>query len=251
LIKPGLAWASLKMGTGYYTNLCGSGTAATTYSCFNGCSVDTGTCTATNNGAVRYQCLGNWNQCLENESSWSNGVSLGDPGCGNTVQLAVYDRKCRREDGTWDGLCRLLGYMVWYSGDCRPGVAGYATGIPQAPTVTALPTTTSKFSTPVPTSRVIATPTLAKTQIACGKACNTDNDCSSGLFCENRLCRNRDCPLDKSCFCSPVTGGALDEENQATESPKTGGQVWILGVGLLVMGFAGFKLAKLGRILWS
>src|SRR5690606_40062787 len=29
------------------------------------------------------------------------------------------DKQCRRSDGSWDDSCKLLDYMVWYSGDCK------------------------------------------------------------------------------------------------------------------------------------
>ena len=238
-VVPRSVLAGLKYGTGYYSNLCGTGTAATAYTCNNGCSPATGTCTTTGDGAVRYVCQGNWNQCLENEIGWVNGVSVGDPGCDNTVQLSIYDHKCRRDDGTWDVPCQLLGYMVWYSGDCRPGVAGYTTGIPLLPT-----------STPKPTPKI--SPTVSKTQGACNKTCVTDTDCTSGLFCDNKVCRNRDCPLDKTCFCStssitptgvPAVGGAT--------SPETGISLWLIGLGILGLGYLGIKVLHIGKILWQ
>ena len=248
-VVPSGVLAGLKYGAGYYTNLCGTGTLATAYACSNGCNPITGICTSSANGAVRYVCLGNWNQCLENEAGWVNGVSVGDPGCDNTVQLSIYDHKCRREDGSWDGSCRLLGYMVWYSGDCRPAVAGYTTGIPVLPTTTLTPVPSSKFSTPTPQTKI--SPTLTKTQGVCNKACGVDEDCTSGLFCENKVCRNKDCPVDKTCFCSIVATSTITPVVGGATSPETGMSMWLWGLGILGLGYLGLKVIKIGKILWS
>jgi len=105
----GVVRAALTLGNGYYTNLCDSGTNAIYYSCDKGCNPSAGTCTSSNSGAVKYVCAGNWNQCLESESLWSNFEQMNDTGCGQTVQLSLFDKKCRRDDGPWENSCRLLG----------------------------------------------------------------------------------------------------------------------------------------------
>ena len=127
----GVAKAAIAYGTGYYVNLCGGGTAAAQYNCNAGCSPTSGACESGNNGAVKYTCVGKWNQCVESESGWSGREEVGNPGCNRTVQLSLFDKKCRREDGGWDQTCQLLGYMVWYSGECG-GPTPQVTQIPQA-----------------------------------------------------------------------------------------------------------------------
>lgn len=243
-VFPHQARAALSFGGGVYTNLCGTGTQATAYRCTADCNPETGTCTAENEGAVRYVCLGNWNQCLENESGWGNGVSLGNPGCGNTVQLSVYDKKCRKEDGSWDFSCKLLGYMVWYSGACR-------TGVTPLPTVSVA---VSKFSSPTPSLALSPKPTLisSQPQSKCDSLCQINSDCSQGLTCIDGVCRNKDCPADKTCFCqgegqvkaSATASGKL-------QSPETGFSAWIWVLGAVVLGWAGYKIIRLGRVLWS
>lgn len=255
-IWPEVSVAAIKYGSGYYTNLCGSGTQATAYTCDNRCSPTTGTCSATNDGAVRYVCRGNWNQCLENESGWTNGISLGDPGCDYTTQLSVYDHKCRNSDGSWDSTCRLLGYMVWYSGDCRPGVAGYTTGVPQSPTPTPTRAPTSKFSSPTPsvkvTPTVMVSPTLSKTQPICNKTCTLNSDCATGFVCQNKTCRNKDCPSDNTCFCNlTATSSGKLGGNGTTVSPETGAPLWLMVLGILGLGYMGLKVLHVGKVLWG
>lgn len=68
---------------------------------------------------VSYTCDGRTNECLQNEGGWSQGSkSTGNPGCGKTVQLDVFDRKCRLDGWQWDPACQFQSHAVWYSGDC-------------------------------------------------------------------------------------------------------------------------------------
>ncbi|MBL7156333.1 MAG: DUF11 domain-containing protein [Candidatus Pacebacteria bacterium] len=120
-IVPNFANAGLSYDTGYYTNLCGSGLSADSYSCQANCN--TGTGEARGDYVVKFTCDGNLTDCTQNESAWTDYQKVNDPypGCGKTVQLDVFSKNCR-EDGPYIWSCGdsdLLGYMVWYSGDCN------------------------------------------------------------------------------------------------------------------------------------
>jgi len=120
LLFPLVASANLNYGAGYYTNLCGSGTAANFYSCSANCNPATGECSG--NYVVKWTCDGNVTDCRDNESAWSSyhKVDSPHPGCNKTVQIDVFSKNCR-EGGGWNcGDSDLLGYMVWYSGSCAP-----------------------------------------------------------------------------------------------------------------------------------
>lgn len=110
--------SALSYNNGTYTNLCGSGTAATAASCNGGCNTTSGSCSSSINGVVKYVCDGRVTDCRQNESSFSTYQNLSGVTCGKTVQLDVFSKNCR-ENGNW--VCtggELRDYMVWYSGDC-------------------------------------------------------------------------------------------------------------------------------------
>lgn len=135
--------AQMGYGSGVYTNLCGSGTAANSHACSGECNPGSGSCTGNgNHRVVRFVCDGRTTDCRSNESAFSTSQSLGNPGCGKTVQLDVFEKACRNSNGGWD--CtdgQMTDYMVWYSGDC--------------PAPTAPPT---KKPTPRPTTTPTAPP---------------------------------------------------------------------------------------------
>jgi len=118
LFSPLETSANLNYGAGYYTNLCGSGTAANFYSCSANCNPATGDCSG--NYVVKWTCDGNTTDCRDNESAWSSyhKVDSPHPGCNKTVQIDVFSKNCRAGGGWSCGDSDLLGYMVWYSGDC-------------------------------------------------------------------------------------------------------------------------------------
>ncbi len=113
-------FAQVNYNGGTYTNLCGTGTAATAHTCNAGCNIGSGTCTSLDNkvAVVRFQCDGRSTECRNNESPFATSHSLGNPGCGKTVQIDVFDKTCRQSNGNWDSSCQLKDYIVWYSGDC-------------------------------------------------------------------------------------------------------------------------------------
>lgn len=138
---------------GEYTNLNGSGTAAT-FHIRNGCDENSGFCFG--NAVYRFQCDGRTTDCRSNES-FSTGQSLGNPGCDKTVQLDVFDHNCR-QNGGWD--CGIpQDYMVWYSGAC---VVPTATPTPTppvfVPTATPTPTPIIFVPTATPTPTRFITP---------------------------------------------------------------------------------------------
>lgn len=258
--------AAVNFAEGYYTNLCGTGTRASAYTCNSGCNPAKGECISQNSGAVKYTCSGNWDQCLENESGWDDSEELGNPGCGKTIQLSLFDKKCRREDGSWDGACRLLGYMVWYSGGCReqvtpaptarPGEIPTATPKPTAvPTgrLTPTPTSASKFRSPTPTIQPTVLPSAKPTAVptkpaaVCNRQCRTDGDCGAGFACEDRVCRNPSCPTDKTCFCGQVAGTGSGK----LTTPETGWPIWLWAIAAAGLGYGGWKLSRWGRALWE
>lgn len=110
-------------GVGVYTNLCGTGTAATVDSCNKGCNTEKGTCSGT--AVAKFVCDGRQNECGGNKGAtpikpeeWGISSSIDVVGCGQTVQLDVYTEKCRLDNGNWKEGCQPVDYMVWYSGDC-------------------------------------------------------------------------------------------------------------------------------------
>jgi len=264
----GVVRANLSYGTGYYTNLCDSGTSAKYYNCDPGCNPTLGSCQSTNNGVVRWTCNGKWDQCLSSESGWNGSENLNGVTCGTTVQLSLFDKKCRREDGSWDNSCKLLGYMVWYSGDCTAGFM--KTPVPTqlispttkaqtviSPTVTVTPKPTVKISatpvaTVVPTAvsklgqTVKPTVTLTKkpSQNVCGKTCSETNPCQAGFACDSGVCRNPACLSDESCFCGQVAGAV------AVKAPATAETSWWGALILAGMGTLGFKVRKFAKKVW-
>jgi hypothetical protein len=266
-IRTGSVRAATSYGNGYYTNLCDSGTAATYYNCDPGCNPQTGSCSSTNDGVVKWVCQGKWNQCLEWESQWSNYEQIDTTGCGYTVQLSLFDKKCRRDDGTWDNTCRLLGYMVWYSGDCWPGVTTPTAGptpIPSSvpsptPTVTATPTvkpdinptavTVSQYSN-LAASGVVKpspTPTAPPMVGVCGRKCQLAADCQAGFACVNNFCRNPACPDDTTCFCH---GESASSSAVTKTSPSTGVETWLGMAGMAGLGVLGIRLKKWAGKVW-
>lgn len=112
------ATGPLSYGGGVYTNLCGTGTAATADTCNAGCNPYTGSCSSTTASVVRYVCDGRLNECRQNESGFSTSQSVAGVSCGKTVQLDVYTKNCRADGGWSCSSSDLKDYMVWYSGDC-------------------------------------------------------------------------------------------------------------------------------------
>lgn len=142
--------ARISYGSGSYTNLCGGGTNAESYTCSSGCNPAQGRCQSDNESVVKWTCNGKLNQCGENESAWANVQELGQPGCDKTVQLSLFDKNCRKNDGSWDTSCVLSGYMVWYSGTCN--------GLSPTVGYSATPSATATIS-----GRPAATPTVRPT----------------------------------------------------------------------------------------
>lgn len=160
-----LGLATVLMGAGQveaeWVNLCGDGTRAAVYTCPAECDQGEGVCRAENEGAVRWICTGKRYQCVEEgESEWGREARLGAPGCNRTVQLSVFDRKCRREDGGWDETCRILGYMVWYTGECGGQTSQTSQTNQTMPTATGVPTLMTSPTTVLrPTGGLSPTPT--------------------------------------------------------------------------------------------
>lgn len=154
--------ANLSFGNGFYTNLNGSGTSATLHT-GNNCDPSSGSCSG--NTVYRFQCDGSTTDCRLNESGPSSSQSFGNPGCGKTVQLDVFDHNCRANGG-WD--CAVpQDYMVWYSGDCAAPTA-VPTQTPR-PTIvpTVIPTSIPTIvPTVIPTVIPVAVPTVAN-QVSC------------------------------------------------------------------------------------
>ena len=118
--------APITYGTGYYTNLYGSGEAANLHTGAY-CNPSTGSCWApggAGTSVVKFTCNGKTAHCneLNGTETWStsNRVDNPHPGTGKTVQLDVFNKKCRVGDYGWETDCQELDYMVWYSGDSAP-----------------------------------------------------------------------------------------------------------------------------------
>lgn len=246
----GGTWAKANMsyGNGYYTNLCGGGTAANTYSCNNNCVPTSGLCRSNNGGAVRYVCSGKWTGCLESET-WGNVAQLGQAECGKTVQLSLYDKKCRQEDGSWDSSCTLSGYMVWYSGDCwgTSTAPALATATP-AKKISPTPTTKPLPGVASPTAK-LASPTPAKptptSTLICNRSCVMDSECGAGFTCANGLCRNPNCSTDNTCLCS--SKAATDSGKGSPETGVSG--LWGTGL-MLVLAVFGWQLTRFSKKVW-
>lgn len=246
------AQAAIPFGTGTYVNLCGSGTAANVYSCNANCNVRTGSCAGSNNGVVKYTCNGRWDQCLESESYWSNYAEVGSTSCGKTVQVSVFDKKCRLENGGWDPSCKLDGYLVWYSGDCQ---TGFGSTITPAPTQSPMPTsritpvvspTVAPRSSPTPT--VEPTPGVTGGAAAiCNKSCVLDSECQAGFKCLGGQCRNPACSTDTTCFCG---GEKVATGSGGKKSPDTGGEEFILIAGVVVLLGMGIYARRVAGKIW-
>ncbi len=143
--SPSQVFAAIPYNGGEYINLCGTGEAANAHTCNRGCDINSGRCTAPAGTVVKFTCDGRQANCTDNESNWSSSQSIGSVSCGKTVQIDVFNKKCRNTTGGWD--CNdsgdLRDYIVWYSGDCP---AATATPTPR-PTSTPRPSATP---TPVP-----------------------------------------------------------------------------------------------------
>lgn len=109
----------LAYGGGVYTNLCGTGTAATAHTCNQGCNTATGTCISSGLNVVKYTCDGYQTECRSNESSFTGSHQLAGTACGQTVQIDVFNQNCRAGGGWNCSEDDLLDYIVWYSGDCQ------------------------------------------------------------------------------------------------------------------------------------
>ncbi|MBN2421696.1 hypothetical protein JXB41_00595 [Candidatus Woesearchaeota archaeon] len=105
-------------GKGEYTNLCGSGYAATYYNCPANCNPNTGYCSGS--WVVLYTCSGKRDECRSNEQNLGNSGSFDLSACENTQQIDVFNHNCRDQGGWSCDSDDLLGYMVWYSGSCAP-----------------------------------------------------------------------------------------------------------------------------------
>lgn len=109
------AFAGMAYNGGEYINLAGSGTNANSHT-GQYCTPGSGSCQGPS--VVKFTCDGRNPDCRSGESGFSSSQSLGNPGCGKSVQLDVFNKNCRLSNGGWDDSCQLLDYMVWYSGDC-------------------------------------------------------------------------------------------------------------------------------------
>jgi len=253
--------AALTYGNGYYTNLCDSGTAATYYNCDSGCDPKTGSCRSETMGVVKWVCSGKWNQCLESESQWSNLEQVDNIGCGYTVQISKFSEKCRMENGSWNSNCRLLGYMVWYSGDCwQEGTPRVPTGRPSSTpkpivsltvTPSQVPNAQSKLAsvlTITPTQKPSPSPTGGVGERICGLKCKGATDCQAGFACVSGACRNPACETDKTCFC---LGGKEATSSAITKkSPDTGPEVWLGMAGMVFLGWLGLRMRRAAKKLW-
>lgn len=113
----------LAAGPGY-TNVCGSGTAANNYDnsrCPANCDMGSGNCTA---GATQYifrfQCQGNQTVCTAiNEEKGGPGTTknVKNVPCGQTAQVDVFNHDCRNNGWSCSD-SDVLGYLVYYGGDC-------------------------------------------------------------------------------------------------------------------------------------
>jgi hypothetical protein len=262
-----VARATMTYGNGYYTNLCDGGVSANYYNCNPDCDPGTGSCKSINQGVVKWTCKGKVSQCLEDESAFSNTATLDDESCGYSQQISLFDKKCRKSDETWDNTCNLLGYMVWYGGDCGKdllvvsGSPDYATQFSATPTATmlVLPTVAvakqisgylASLSTSIsPTG--IPTPTTANARGACGSKCGQTSQCSLGFVCSGGVCRNPACTGDVSCFCQGSSASSAAVVSTGSATPKTGVETWLGMIMMTGLGIGGWKLRKLSGKFWA
>lgn len=118
LISFHFAFANQTYGSGEYTNLCGTGYAASSDSCNGGCNTSSGSCAGAANTVVRFVCDGRQTACNQNETAFTSSQSIGDPGCNKTVAINVYKKNCRTGSGWSCGDSDMKDYIVWYSGAC-------------------------------------------------------------------------------------------------------------------------------------
>lgn len=114
--------ASLTYANGYYTNLCGTGTAATADTCNKGCNPQTGSCTSDKPYVFKWTCSGNMQECRLNEAPAAVTQNIGNTQCDQTVSIQVYNRNCRSYFGWICNETNLQDSMLWYSGGCAPTV---------------------------------------------------------------------------------------------------------------------------------
>lgn len=161
LLSTSIVYAALTYSSGEYTNLCGTGTAATADTCNAGCNTSTGSCSSANLYVVKFTCSGRQIECRSNESNFSTYHSFSGAECNQTIQIDVFNKTCRDASGNW--LCGegdLKDYIVWYSGPCPTS--------PPPPTATPQPTSTpqpTQTPTPTVTAGPSATPTPTPTPI--------------------------------------------------------------------------------------
>ncbi len=110
--------AALPYGNGYYTNLCGTGTAATADTCNKGCNPQTGSCTSDKPYVFKWTCSGNMQDCRLNETTAAKSQNIGNTTCDQTVSIQVYNRNCRSYFGWICNESNLQDSMLWYSGSC-------------------------------------------------------------------------------------------------------------------------------------
>lgn len=87
----------------------------------SGCGADTNSAWCNGPAVVTYTCDGRKNECRLNEGAWGTSASTAGLACGKTMQIDVFDKKCRIGDAGWDQTCQNTGFVVWYSGDCPAG----------------------------------------------------------------------------------------------------------------------------------
>lgn len=151
--------AALTFGSGVYTNLCGSGTEATSHDCSGACNIDTGVCSSSGPFVVKYTCNGSVTDCRADGQPFASSYSLSGTACNTTVQIDVFSKNCDSPDGWACGDGDLKDYIVWYSGSCGATPTPTPTVPPVAtPTPTPILTPTPKV-TPTPTPVVTPTPT--------------------------------------------------------------------------------------------
>lgn len=140
-ILPSVAptYAALTYGNGVYTNLCGTGTAATANTCNKGCNPGTGTCTSDKPYVIKWTCNGNMQDCRLNETPFAATQNIGNTTCGQTVSIQVYNRNCRSYFGWICNESNLQDSLLWYSGDCgatSPATAQSASTTPMSSSTT-------------------------------------------------------------------------------------------------------------------
>jgi len=132
----------LNYGSGYYTNVCGSGLAANRHRCSGECDPVKGECVSSRYFAEKLVCDGRQTECTENEN-WGNILKVDEGvGCGKTAVINVFDKNCR-VNGWSCTEDNLRDYLVWYSGDCGGDVT---VGVSGTPTPSVKPSPTSRPS---------------------------------------------------------------------------------------------------------